>query len=468
MLHQFFLDWNTAIQSRTVVKETKNPKGIITFQQTKFRFRDHDIIMYSNIVSNTEHLPADRRRWMSELFVPSTNKVIPGTPFPTRTKCAVAILTALTEGRDHEDKVEARNQARRKREIKNKIQDRVSKLSSTSFTDEEKKLIVEYLYAREETAVYADLVINALVKYHNYITGRGLIECGINLGREAAQHINRMYGTVAMLIGESIVNKYNVQTLKHTTMTRLFLAPKDNLTTGIYTIRSGMAKMYDICKSPAKFMHLLNLLGEYYAKLTGVALNDKIESEKARLQKIREHRMTDSPNHKKGTPRNNVRIFSTNAAPVGSTIGDVFGDVLDKVNTTPAQEEAPKTKKQPKTSKKSKVKNAVTDGQINGKINETPKGEPAAEDKPEEPVDVKDDTPATEEAPEVSNETSVAEEVPEAPAEEKADDVKETGNPVLPPDFKMPEEQKAEEKPAEAPKAKRTRKTTKKTADKAE
>ena len=114
MLNQFFYDWNTAIQSRTIVNETRNPAGVIIMQETKFKFRDVEITMFSRILPGSDKLPPEKRRWASEMFVPSTNKIIPSVRYNSKARCAAEILAALIPGRAHEDLVEARNQNRRK------------------------------------------------------------------------------------------------------------------------------------------------------------------------------------------------------------------------------------------------------------------------------------------------------------------------------------------------------------------
>ena len=98
MLNQFFCDWNTAIQSRTIVNETRNSAGVITMQETKFKFRDVEITMFSRIIPSSINLPPEKRRWTSEMFVPSTNKIIPSVRYNSRARCAAEIMAALRYG----------------------------------------------------------------------------------------------------------------------------------------------------------------------------------------------------------------------------------------------------------------------------------------------------------------------------------------------------------------------------------
>jgi hypothetical protein len=407
MLNQFFADWNTAIQSRMVVNETRNKEGVITMQETKFKFRDIDIIMYSRIVPSTANNAPDQRRWYSEMYVPSTNKIIPSVRYNSKSECAIRILMALVPGRDHEDRVEARNYNRKKRYLERLSNERMKKLADTSFTEEQKAFIVKWLGDNvvPHHAAWNDTVIDTLCKYHSYITGIGLAEQGIVLNREADLHVGRMYNTACQMITESIKNRDGIPVLRKTTISYSFLAPRTTTSYGIYVVRSGYSKIYDECHRSTVFMHFLRLAVELFALITGVAVDDRIAEIKLLREKNREKKQQremngEKPFTRRTNSRRNVSAFSNTMSPIGSTLGDVFGDVLDQAK--PEQDNIEKDANDyPKRKRK---KAPVTDGQINGKILETEKEGTVEEQQPEDnemlppvPEEIEIDMPEKEE-----------------------------------------------------------------------
>lgn len=374
MINQFFCDWNTAIQSRTIVNETRNTAGVITMQETKFKFRDVEITMFSRILPGSDKLPPEKRRWASEMFVPSTNKIIPSVRYNSRARCAAEIMAALIPGRAHEDHVEARNQERRKRYMEKLYSERKSRLAATSFSPEDQEFILDWMqgHAIAGRVAWDDVLIDILCKYHAYITGIGLSEHGINLHEEAKLHVGRMYNTACQLISETFTDKNGLPALTRGSLSRNFLAPRNNIKYGIYVVRSGYSKIFDECTLSTKFMHVVDLIAAYYAKVTGMSVEDRMAELKAyrEKQKERKHdRGFKGQGHKPSRSNaSSASTYSNHMAPIGLTIGDAFGDVLDQVGST-AKEEKKVTKR--KSAKHTVT--PVTDGQINGKQKELPK-----------------------------------------------------------------------------------------------
>lgn len=419
MLNQFFYDWNTAIQSRTIVNETRNQAGVITMQETKFKFRDVEITMFSRILPGGENLPPEKRRWASEMFVPSTNKIIPSVRYRSKARCAAEILSALVPGRSHEDKVEARNQIKQKRYMEKLYNERKARLAGTSFSPEDQEFILKWMqeHVIAGRVSWDDTLVDILCKYHSYITGIGLAEQGINLNEEANLHVGRMYNTACQLITETFRDKNGLPALNRGSVSRNFLAPRNNIKYGIYVVRSGYSKIFDECMLSTKFMHVVNLIAEYYAHITGVSVEDRIAEVKAFREKMREkkHERNFKGTFKKKPMGETVTTFSNHMAPIGSTIGDAFGDVLDEVKKNipeeASAEEAPAKPKKARKTKKQKKVSPVTDGQINGKQLEQPK-------KKEEVVEESEQLPPVPEEIELPPEEAPAEPVgEELPAE---------------------------------------------------
>ena len=375
MLNQFFYDWNTAIQSRVVVNETRNPAGVITMQETKFMFRNVEITMFSRIAPGSEKLPQEKRRWVSEMFVPSTNKIIPSVRYTSKARCAAEILAALVPGRAHEDRVEARNQDRQRKYLEKLYNARKEKLATTSFKPEDQEFILSYLSKNSvvKHSQWDDALVDILCKYHSYITGIGLDKFGIKSHNEEHMHIDRMYNTACQLISESFIGKNGLPSLTRGSISRNFLAPHDNIKYGIYVVRSGYSKIFDECTLSTKFMRVVKLIAEYYAHVTGVPVDNRIADIKAYRERQRERRHERAVKGPKRFHNNtgSVSTYSNRLKPVGFTIGDAFNNVLDTVVETSekVKDDAKPTKKK-NVSKKTVT--PVTNGQINGKQLEKP------------------------------------------------------------------------------------------------
>lgn len=432
MLTQFFQDWNTAIQSRVIVNESRNTAGVITMQETKFKFRDVEIQMYSRIVPNTIELPPEKRKWTSEMFVPSTNKIIPAVSYNSKAKCAIAILAALVPGRMHEDLVEMRNQKRRKAYMERRTAERKARLAKTMFTEDEQKFIIDWLntHVVPNHAAWNDDLLEVFFHYSHYITGRNLNEVGVDFNdeNEGVLHVKRMYDTTCRLLSETFKGLTNgLLLISYNSVKRHFLFPRHNCPYGVYVVRSAFSKLHDMCSSSPKFVHLIQLLADYYAMVTGIAVADHIAEQKIIVEKQKERRYNRAVNGEQRPRKNNggrgTSTYSTRMAPVGVTLGDAFGDVLDTIKTNPEQAEKKTFKKAKKTQKKTVV--PVTDNQINGKQKELPKKElvnPTLADALDEAlknstVTVPD--PVTEEKADVSNAPApVIAEATEAPTAE--------------------------------------------------
>ena len=339
MLEQFFIDWNAAVQSRTVVSETKDIKGVIVTQNTKFRFRDVEIQMFTRLIPGGENLPPEKRRWKSELYVPATNKIINNETYESRAKCAAAILSALVPGWDHEDRVEARQKMReinRRNKIIGEVKER---LKATSFNEGDRKFILDWVTKKFDAAHNNWLlnVITIICDHHWYITGVGLKEHNIDLGDEESAHINRMCSTTCGIIQDSFKNRQGKDIVGWSTISRRFLAPKKDIPYGAYVVRSAYSKIYNACCYPNIFMEAVKLIAAYYERRTGIKTEDRIKQ----MQTYRLYKQQRTFTRKFGTASNStsnnkIETATENYAPIGVTLGDAFGNILDEIKTEPS------------------------------------------------------------------------------------------------------------------------------------
>lgn len=341
MLEQLQKDWKAAITSneRKLLKqdfcEGADGQQVVKHQKVLFKFRNTEAIMELELFRGDEMLEdPKKRRYRNTVQVPSTNKQV--VIFPREWKSPVekmmTILIAFTKGRDHEDRVAIRRQLAVMRENDKVIDEFKARLNKTSFDNDEKNFIVQWLdnNSNSRKMLWNRVLLEILVKYHNYITGRGLIELGINLGPEANRHVRRCYDTAAKIISAS-THDNGKRYLPREVANPLFLGIKD-VPMAIYVVRSMFAKIWDRCFEEGNndnsmlFAWVCDFLGAYYAKITGVPLENHCTELQQRYVEAKNRRTA-----RKIEGRNNQqRRFRE--APQGPivTIEDAYGDVLDQ------------------------------------------------------------------------------------------------------------------------------------------
>ena len=376
MITQFFADWNAALQARKVVKEFRNQAGVIISQETEFTFRNVKIKMFSRLRAGDEHRAENLRRWSNELFVPSTNKIVPSTTFPTKAKCAAAILACLVEGREHEDRMHARVLKRKEIAAEKHKKAWRDRIALTSFKDDA-DFVVEWIYNNSvpERSSWNDDLLNVLTKYDYYITGVGLSDKVHMSSIDFSLHQKRMFNTACSLLADAVKDRNGIDILTRFSISKNFLEPKENLPQGVYVVRSAYCKINDMCKLSNKMHYIVKFIADYLSKVFGTTVSQAItdlktyrENKYNRLVE-RENRgeaprpaRTFNPEKKKNT-NNGTRAFSTMTSAPITSVGDVFGDVLDGVTVAEQSHDNAKKKHGKKTST-----SLVTNRQINGKF----------------------------------------------------------------------------------------------------
>ena len=344
MLTQLQKDWKAAITSneRKLVKQdfTRNTKGeqVVKHQTVLFKFRNKEAYMNLELFHGDEALPQASRRYRNTINVPSTNKQVELYPreWSTPIEKMMAILIAFTKGRDHEDRVAVRKQQAKMRENEKMIESYRNKLNASTFTSDEVEFIAQWLdqNTNARKTSWNTVLLDVLVKYHNYITGRGLIEVGINLGSDANMHVNRCYNTVARIITSS-THANGKKFLTRERANPLFLENKD-VDLPIYVVRSTFSKIWDRCfdgdyyDSGALFSWVCEFIGAYYAKVTGIPVDKQCADIERRAIEARNRRMARKLN---GNPNTQKKFRDHPQGPI-MTIDDAYGDVLDEVEKT--------------------------------------------------------------------------------------------------------------------------------------
>ena len=340
MLEQMQKDWRAAITSenRKLLRQDiieVNGEKVVKSQKVLFQFRGVDAFMELELFRGDETLPAAKRRYRNTVQVPSTNKQIVVYPheWKSQTEKIMTILIAFTKGRDHEDRVAIRRQMAMMRENEKIFDEFKNSLSKTSFDEEEKTFIVNWIdnNVNARKMNWNRVLLEVLVKYHNYITGRGLIELGINLGQEAGKHLKRCYDTAARIINAS-THQNGKRYLPREVANPLFLEIRE-VPMAIYVVRSLFAKIWDRCFEEGNsdnsmlFAWICDFLGAYYSMVTGIALDKHCAELQQRFIEANNRRMARKLNGNQGSP--NKRFREPVQGPI-MTFGDEYGDVLDQ------------------------------------------------------------------------------------------------------------------------------------------
>ena len=339
MLEQLQKDWKSAITSneRKLIRQDVidvNGEKVVKSQKVLFMFRNIEAFMDLELFRGDEHLPREKRRYRNTVQVPSTNKQV--VIFPREWKSPVekmmTILIAFTKGRDHEDRVAIRRQMAVMRENDIVVEQFKSSLNKTSFDDDERSFIINWLdnNTNPKKVSWNKVLLEILVKYHNYVTGRGLIELGINLGPESGKHVRRCFDTAARVINAS-THQNGKRYLPREVANPLFLEIRD-VPMAIYVVRSMYAKIWDRCfeegnsDNSVLFAWVCDFLGAYYSKVTGIPLDKHCQELQQRFIEAANRRAARRINGTNGTGRN----FREPVQGPIMTFGDEYGDVLDQ------------------------------------------------------------------------------------------------------------------------------------------
>ena len=339
MLEQLQKDWKSAITSneRKLIRQDVidvNGEKVVKSQKVLFMFRNIEAFMDLELFRGDEHLPREKRRYRNTVQVPSTNKQV--VIFPREWKSPVekmmTILIAFTKGRDHEDRVAIRRQMAVMRENDIVVEQFKASLNKTSFDDDERSFIINWLdnNTNPKKVSWNKVLLEILVKYHNYVTGRGLIELGINLGPESSKHIRRCFDTAARVINAS-THQNGKRYLPREVANPLFLEIRD-VPMAIYVVRSMYAKIWDRCfeegnsDNSVLFAWVCDFLGAYYSKVTGIPLDKHCQELQQRFIEAANRRAARRINGTNGTGRN----FREPVQGPIMTFGDEYGDVLDQ------------------------------------------------------------------------------------------------------------------------------------------
>ena len=340
MLEQLQKDWKAAITSnaRKLLRQETIQVGsetVVKTQKVLFYFRNTEAYMELELFRGDENLPREKRRYRNTVQVPSTNKQV--VIYPHEWKSPVekmmTILIAFTKGRDHEDRVAIRKQQAIMRENERVLNSFKSKLEKTTFDADEKAMIVSWLdnNSNSKKMNWNTVLLETLVSYHNYITGRGLIEIGINLGPDANKHIRRCYDTAARIINAS-THQNGKRYLPREVANPLFLEIRD-CPLAIHVVRSLYAKIWDRCfeegnpDNSVLFAWICDFLGSFYSKITGIPLDEHCQELQKKFIEANNRKMARKLNGTQG--QQNKRFREPIQGPI-VTFGEEYGDVLDQ------------------------------------------------------------------------------------------------------------------------------------------
>lgn len=161
MFTQFFNEWDEALKNERIISTKHNLGGQVTWQSGVIKFRGTEI--------QTNRKADGRGGYQVELFVPKTNKFISNSRFPTKAKCAEAILLSLIPGMELEDRRAARAERRAVAIRKEIFKSRVEKLRKITLSKEDFAWFSDLLNRnlQANNAFYDDKFLDVLAKFHS-------------------------------------------------------------------------------------------------------------------------------------------------------------------------------------------------------------------------------------------------------------------------------------------------------------
>ena len=289
MLIKFFEEWNNALKNESIKKTQCDENNNILWQTGEIVFRDTVIQIHRK--SNGDGA------YTAELFVPSTNKFISNQRFPTKAKCAEAILLALTPGNEKDAIRHARVEKKAEALRKKIIGERIEVLRKINMEPEDFDWFCNVLNTNLQAgrSYHDGALVTILSKWYNEISGTKTYLSTLD-SRDACYHVERMFEMVAMILNRAIRRNDGRGDLRlpYAQANRLYRNMPDQsvrLPKGIRNVKEIFLKIDDELKDNAKFMYVVQILSEYYHSKTQMTTQQLLAAVEDRRARAKERRL---------------------------------------------------------------------------------------------------------------------------------------------------------------------------------
>ena len=304
MLKKFFEEWNAALKNETIKKTQYDDNNNILWQTGEVAFRDTVIQIHRK--SNGDG------GYTAELFVPSTNKFINNQRFPSKAKCAEAILIALIPGNEKEairrTRIEKKAEALRKKIIG----ERIDILRKINMESEDFDWFCNILNVNLQAgrSYHDGALVTILTKWYPELSGTKEYLSTLD-SRDACYHVERMFEMVAMILSRAIRRNDGRGDLRlpYAQANILYRNMPDasvRLPKGIRNVKEIFKKIDDELKDNAKFMYIVQILAEFYHDKTQMTTQQVLAAIEDRRARAKERKLRAVEGYE---PTGNITVF---------------------------------------------------------------------------------------------------------------------------------------------------------------
>nr|DAG42785.1 MAG TPA: hypothetical protein [Bacteriophage sp.] len=288
MFTQFFNDWNEAVKNEKIIKTQYTDKGEVNWQRGIITFRGVEI---------QTHRKADGRgNYHVELFVPKTNKFISNKRFPTKAKCAEAIIIALLPGNEKEE-IRSQRAERRAAALRKKITgERIESLRKLNMKKDDFAWFCELMNRNLQVgnSFYDDVLVDVLTEFHEDLCCDKSVLDKLP-ERDRPRHMERLYELAALICRKAVHARDGGHILLQQAAARLFRTVPDpafKLPVGVIEAKAVFRNIDTFLHNDTKKLtYICGVLQDFYKVKTDKTADQILAAAEERKKRAKERKL---------------------------------------------------------------------------------------------------------------------------------------------------------------------------------
>lgn len=347
MFTQFFNDWNEAVKNEKIIKTQYTDKGEVIWQR--------GIVMFRGVEIQTHRKSDGRGNYHVELFVPKTNKFISNKRFPTKAKCAEAIILALLPGNEKEE-IRSQRAERRATALRKKITgERIESLRKLNMKKDDFAWFCELMNRNLQVgnSFYDDVLVDVLTEFHEELCCEKSVLDKLT-DRDRPRHMERLYELVASICKKSVHARDGGRILLPQAAARLFRTVPDpafKLPEGVVVVKTVFRNIdMFLHNDTKKLTYICSVLQDFYKAKTDKTPEQILAAAEERKKRAKERKLR--------------RLEGLNNDGTYTVLGEVLSQQQEQ-KPRPQKSNQPKPQKQnhtPKQKKPEQHKDPFLDG----------------------------------------------------------------------------------------------------------
>lgn len=288
MFTQFFNDWNDAVKNEKILKTQYNEKGEVTWQR--------GIVMFRGTEIQTHRVYNGRGNYHVELFVPKTNKFISNKRFPTKAKCAEAIILALLPGNEKEE-IRSQRSERRAAALRKKITgERIESLRKLNMKKDDFTWFCDLMNRNLQggNSFYDDVLVDVLTEFHEELCCDKSVLSKLP-EKDRPRHMERLYELVASVCHKAVHTRDGGRILLPQAAARLFRTVPDpayKLPEGVVAIKTVFRNIDKLLHNDTKKLtYICGVLQDFYKTKTDKTPEQILAAAEERKKRAKERKL---------------------------------------------------------------------------------------------------------------------------------------------------------------------------------